>query len=48
MKHPKDLTGLKYGRLRKNVNGDYCLENCTWITIQDQQWNRRDNKGRDV
>lgn len=26
---------------RVNVDGDYCPENCKWITIQDQQWNKR-------
>lgn len=28
---------------RIDVNGDYCPENCRWITIQDQQKNKRDN-----
>lgn len=31
---------------RINVNDDYSKSNCTWVTIQDQQWNRRDNKER--
>lgn len=26
---------------RKNVNGDYCPENCTWITMKEQMRNRR-------
>ena len=26
---------------RKDVNGDYCPENCCWITNQEQQNNRR-------
>lgn len=26
---------------RKNVDGNYCKDNCTWITIQEQQLNRR-------
>ena len=28
---------------RVNNNGDYCKENCRWISIQDQQKNRSDN-----
>lgn len=28
---------------RTNNNGNYCKENCRWITIQEQQKNRRDN-----
>lgn len=28
---------------RINVNGNYCPENCTWISIEDQQRNRRNN-----
>lgn len=27
---------------RIDVNGDYCKENCTWLTILDQQKNRRE------
>lgn len=26
---------------RRDGNGNYCPENCTWITIQEQQKNRR-------
>lgn len=26
---------------RKDMNGDYCPENCTWIPFQEQQKNRR-------
>ena len=28
---------------RKDVNGNYCPENCRWITNQEQQHNRRNN-----
>ena len=27
---------------RKDVNGNYCPENCTWITMKEQRRNRRD------
>lgn len=36
-----------YGELtieRVDVNGNYCPENCKWISIQDQTWNRRNTK----
>ncbi len=28
---------------RKNVNGDYCPENCEWITRADQAYNKRES-----
>jgi hypothetical protein len=28
---------------RKDVNGNYCKENCRWLTIEEQQRGRRDN-----
>ncbi len=28
---------------RKDVNGNYEPNNCKWVTIQDQQWNKRDS-----
>ena len=28
---------------RKNNDGDYCKENCNWITMKEQQNNRSDN-----
>lgn len=29
---------------RIDVNGNYCPENCTWITLQMQNYNRRDTR----
>ena len=29
---------------RKDVNGNYCKENCTWITLAEQQKNKRTSK----
>lgn len=29
---------------RKNVNGDYCPENCCWITRKEQARNKRNTK----
>ncbi len=29
---------------RINVNGDYCKENCTWVSAFDQQSNKRNNR----
>lgn len=29
---------------RKDVNGDYCPENCRWITMAEQQKNKRNSK----
>lgn len=26
---------------RKNVNDNYCPENCTWITLKEQCWNKQ-------
>lgn len=28
---------------RKNVNGDYCPENCEWITFEEQRHNKTKN-----
>lgn len=37
------VSGYKKGLTieRKNGDGNYCPENCAWITIQEQQKNRR-------
>lgn len=29
---------------RIDVNGDYCPENCKWITLKEQSFNKRDTK----
>lgn len=28
---------------RKDVNGNYCPQNCTWISLEEQQRNKRNN-----
>lgn len=33
---------------RLDVDGDYCKKNCTWITIQEQQLNKRNNIRRNA
>jgi len=41
-----DNTGYKKGLTidRINPNGDYCPDNCRWLTNAEQQRNRRDNR----
>lgn len=37
-KRPSDNHTLE----RKNVNGNYCKDNCIWMLAQFQNWNKRD------
>ena len=39
----KDAKRGQYTLERIDVNGDYCPENCTWITITEQEQNKRES-----